>query len=566
MNINEEILLEVKDIIQNEKAINPIHDIELFIRLVKYPIDIEELKGVESRMFNALEKILTSPMSRLDKNSFFPDIAKIEPFLRKIVFLINPNKYTELSQNKQGLAAFISFLQLNPNNINYNWTSLSTSQSTNLAEHLLSCYNLRNIESHMCKNWSNFQLHKELSSLLAIYLFAVGKHRVALNRIVTNESYEAYLKNEIKKYSILNKTFIHIEGKETIYNVNVFIKEVQQFDTAELDEIELREGTVELLKETIAERKMIVLGEVGMGKTTSLVYLHLKDSEKAIINLDNKKVPIYIELKNMVRNETLVEKIINKIGLNKEIITSDLKKGRFNIYLDGLNEIEKEYKSVVITEIRNILETFPNNFFLLSSRPQSYSGQFDTSSFGKSIPIFQLQKMNENQMIEFLEKNCDLKNRQMILSEIENNFKLKQIISTPLMLAMLVTVVSFEGNIPKDKAKILRSFMHSLYNRESKQEAFFQVEEFHLLLCCLGFHSRDLTGTNSGLNKNQYVLPILQEEKNILGLETNLLNFIRKAMDLNILVSDNDYISFTHEIYQEYYAAEYLFNKNGVIL
>ncbi len=563
MKINEEILLEVKDIIQNERLILPVQDISLLLKFITFSIDNEELKGIETRMLNALEKILISPISRVDKNSFFPDVAKIEPFLRKLVYLIDPKKYYELLHNKQGLAAFISYLELNPNNINYTWQSLTPNQSTNLAEHLLSSYNLRNVESHACKNWSSYQLHKELRSLLAIYLFTIAKHRTAINIIISKESYETYLNKEIKKYNLLSKTFIHIEGKETVYNVNIFVKEIQHFENLEQDDIELREGTVEFLKDTIVERKMIVLGEVGMGKTTSLVYLHLKDCEKAIKNFDNHKVPIYIELKNMVRNETLVEKIINKIGLNKEIIISDLKKGKFNIYLDGLNEIEKEHKNVAITEIRNLLETFPNNFFLLSSRPHSYSGQFDTSSFGKSIPIFQLLKMNDSQMIEFLDKNCDLKNKKTILSEIENNNKLKQIVSTPLMLAMLVSVVSIEGNIPKDKAKILRSFMYSLYNRETKQEASFQVEEFHVLLCCLGFQSRDLTGTNSGLNKNQYVLPILQEEKSSLGLEVNLLNFLRKAMDLNILVSDNDHISFTHEIYQEYYAAEYLFNKKG---
>jgi predicted NACHT family NTPase len=307
---------------------------------------------------------------------------------------------------------------------------------------------------------------------------------------------------------------------------------------------------------------MIVLGEVGMGKTTSLVYLHLRDSEKAKDDINNHQIPIYIELKNMVRQETLLDRLITKIGLNRELIVSDLKKGKFNIYLDGLNEIEKDQKNVVITEIRNLIETYPNNFYLLSSRPQSYSGQFDAVSFGTSIPIFQLLKMNDSQMNEFLNKNCN-KNKEMILNEIGTNYKLKQIVSTPLMLAMLVSVVSHEGNIPRDKAKILRAFMNSLYVRETTQEATFQTEEFHLLLCCLGFQSRNLTGANSGLNKNQYIIPILQEEKQRIGIDTNILDFIRKAMDLNILVSENDYISFTHEIYQEYYAAEYLLSQNG---
>jgi hypothetical protein len=126
------------------------------------------------------------------------------------------------------------------------------------------------------------------------------------------------------------------------------------------------------------------------------------------------------------------------------------------------------------------------------------------------------------------------------------------------MLTMLIAVVLKEGKIPNEKGKIIRAFMHSLYQREQKQIIDFDIELFHLLLCFLGFQTRDLTGSNSGLDRDEYIIPLLEQRRDQLGVPINLLDFLRKAIDLNILVNDNHQYSFSHELYQEYYAAEFL--------
>ena len=78
------------------------------------------------------------------------------------------------------------------------------------------------------------------------------------------------------------------------------------------------------------------------------------------------------------------------------------------------------------------------------------------------------------------------------------------------------------------------------------------------MLCFLGFQSRDLTGSNSGIERDEYILPLLEQRKEQLGIQVNLIDFLRKAIDLNIIVNENNLYSFSHELYQEYYAAEYL--------
>jgi len=66
---------------------------------------------------------------------------------------------------------------------------------------------------------------------------------------------------------------------------------------------------------------------------------------------------------------------------------------------------------------------------------------------------------------------------------------------------------------------------------------------FHLLLCYLGFQTRDLTGSNSGLDRDEFIIPLLEQRKEQLGTPVNLLDFLKKAVDLNILVNDNNQFS-----------------------
>jgi predicted NACHT family NTPase len=149
-----------------------------------------------------------------------------------------------------------------------------------------------------------------------------------------------------------------------------------------------------------------------------------------------------------------------------------------------------------------------------------------------------------------------------LLNEINKNERLKEIIQTPLMLSMLIAVVLKEGKIPYEKGKIIRAFMLSLYLREQKQIIDFDIEIFHMLLCYLGFETRDLTGSNSGLDRDEFIIPLLEQRKNQLGIPINLIDFLRKATDLNIIVNDNNQYSFSHELYQEYYAAEHNHKRN----
>lgn len=560
-DIKSEILVETKEILQTESNFNKDEVLDLFAKVLAYPINIPELEGIATRIPNSLQKILLENISRLDKNAFFPDVAKIEPYFRKILYLLDKNAYQQVVNYQDGLARIISLLRLNPNNVNLNGIVLNQNQKTHFAEHLVRAYQLRNVESHECKDWNNAKLYIELRSVLVVYLFATQRHFKELKLAVEPNDLTDYLQKQSQVFKIWQSRFVHITGKEKFAEVELYVKEVleerEDENEEDIQEIRLsREGKIDDLRKKIDERQMIILGEVGTGKTTTLQYLHYQDSQISLKD-KNTLIPVYFELKNLTDKDDILLKIIERIGKDKDFVLDLLKKGKFSICLDGLNEIEKSMKVRVFTQIKNLISDYKDNYFLITSRPQSYNREFDDLLQNNKIPVFVLQKMQDIQISEFLEKNGkDV--RKYILGEITTNDRLKRIVQTPLMLMILIAVVRQIGKIPSEKGKIIRTFMHSLYEREQKQHFDFDKDIFHLMLCYLGYQTRDLTGTNSGLDRDEYILQILEERKKQLGLTVNLLDFLRKAVDLNVLVNDENQYSFTHELYQEYYAAEYI--------
>jgi predicted NACHT family NTPase len=429
----------------------------------------------------------------------------------------------------------------------------------------MKAYNLRNLESHQCKEWTNARLYDELRSVLIIYLYATYKHYNRLKIAVNPFDVTDYLKKEIQRVKSWQSRFVHIEGKENFNEIDLYAKEYfeepceiedegkENFSTN--DKI-IREGTIDHLRKSIEEKQMVIIGEVGMGKSTTLQYLLLKDAEESLKD-SSKPTPIYFELKNLTEKDDLLKKIKERLGIDMDLVKDIMKRGALNLFFDGLNEIEKKVKAAVFSQIINMLNDYPNNSFIITCRPIHYNREFDNLMLNRKIPVFILQKMHDKQIEEFLDKNGK-QVKQYILKEISNHDRLKRIIQTPLLLTMLIAVVIKEGSIPNEKGKIIRAFMNSLYDREQRVFIDFDKETFHLMLCYLGFQSRDLTGSNSGLDRDEYILPILEVRKLQLGLSINLLEFLKKSLELNVLVLEDNMYSFSHELYQEYYAAEYL--------
>lgn len=556
------ICKEVSSIFANEPI--KIDDIiDCFINTVLYSLEdaSAKLDGIETRFFTSIIDLFGPDKEK--RNSAFAEFVKFEPYFRKLLYLTNKSALSTIEAGKKGLSPLIKQLKLNPENKDiFSKTPESLYGENHYIEHLCRAYHLRNKESHHCEDFNMVELAHNIQSVLVVYLYSTIVNYKQLIKRIDIIGLNSYLEDEIDLFKQLQKTHIDINGVETFKEIDLFANEIIDIDESLENQLP-RRGTIDSLRNVIPEKQMIILGEVGMGKSTTIQYLHYRDAEACLAD-NSKAIPVYIELKNLIRDINLLDKIITKLGFKQELTIEFLKKGRFIIFLDGLNEIGKDIKTDIFKQIDSLTTDYPLNKIILTSRPLSYQREFDNLTIKRQIPVFLLQTMQDSQIEEFLDKNGkDVK--ELILKEINGNPKLKEMIVTPLILSMLINVVRKTQKIPSNKVLIVKSFMLNILNREKRVEEI-DVELYHILLCNLAFKSRQLSGANSGMSQNLYVIPLLKELTDTLGVQSlNIWDFLKKTRDLHILTKEKEQYSFTHELYQEYYAAEYLFDKYSII-
>lgn len=562
-DIRNQIARETNRIFQGKTDFKLAETILLFEQVLTLPLNQPDLllDGLETRVPNAMEKILLEGLRQVDNMAYFPDFGKIEPYLRKILYLIDNTKYQELSQNKSGLGAFINALKLNPERVDFD-KDLESKYigNANFAEHLLKTYRLRNIESHQCESWTNRELFENIESVLVIYLYSTHKYFNKLKIIVENSvsekepDFKTYLQSVKENFRNRIGRFVHIKGLEDLSLSQGYV--VEKIKDPDNERVE-RKGTVnDLRKNQITENRMLIWGDAGMGKSTTLEYLAYADAEEKLKNT-KAKLPVYIPLGLLTdKSISLKQSIFNKIGVDSTLGEKFLKQGKINLFLDAINEIPRDdnnqLRTLRLREIDNLLNDYKASFIIISNRPQ------DENIF-KNVPVFQLQKMDMEQIILFLKKNTDGNTaiEKLILEEIKSDNRLEKIIRTPLMLSRLIEIVKAKGEIPKSEGEIIDKFIYSLYQREQveKKDANFDVKKIHRMLRFLGYESLEKKDTNSGMTEDEVLnYFVICKEKYSFNIDTSYV--IEISAQLGILERRDEMYTFAHQAYQDYYHSQ----------
>lgn len=560
-NMNENLTIKIKEEINSSIAQHPSiftdEVIDYYFKVLDFSISdpTYKLEGLKNRIPNAMSKLLIEDISKDDKDSFFSEFAKIEPFLKKIVFLVSPQQYALANNTRLGLAKWIELSGLNPNNIQLsNINPNNYRDDSRFIDHILRCYELRNIESHTFKKWNHRELYQNLESLLIVYLYAIYLNLDSLkNLIMPKKDYQPYLQSVLNDFKNWKERFVHITGIEKFEEISIRAIESESWGNGEHSE--LREGKIDDLRKSIQENSMIILGEPGMGKSTTMQYLAYNDANDIINNNQKIKFPLYIELKLLSKEETIISACATKLSISEKDVLDLFNDEGITLLLDGLNEVFVELRLPLRKEIFNLIEKYPNSFFIITSRPLAYSNEF------KSSPVFNLQKLNDSQVEEFLNKNCQNNTvKSLISQEIHKNLRLGKIVRVPLLLKMFITVVvNNQGLIPENKTQIISDFIQNLYKREQlKLVDSIDLRIIHRLLCFLGYNTREKNSSNGGWRIEQFEALIEKRiEKSRFNI--NVYQFIDMSVDLHLLVKDGEKYSFIHELYQEYFASEELF-------
>ncbi|MDX2239860.1 MAG: hypothetical protein NW224_04165 [Leptolyngbyaceae cyanobacterium bins.302] len=323
-----------------------------------------------------------------------------------------------------------------------------------------------------------------------------------------------------------------------------------------------------------APNHVLLVGKPGSGKTTSLRKLLWEEAERCIqvivqAEIEIPQIPVLIELRNL-RSSVLgaiQEKLSWWLNLDDQRLKSFLRDQRFLILLDGLNELPSDQAWKEVDQFRQLCTEL--NIPLIITTRELGSGLFDGG-----ITKLEMLPLTETQMREFVCKHLPETGGEL-LRQIQG--RLQELAETPLLLQILCEVFADKGEIPENRGDLFRKEFARRYENFKPERSRNVSEDSRRskfdLLCRLAFamiqgepHTDPCKPTASWItisrDKAARILASCLAGNQIAKLEeiTKAKEWLEDLVEWDLLqvASDPNYIEFHHQLFQEYYAAEYL--------
>ncbi|MCK5524043.1 MAG: NACHT domain-containing protein [Thiomargarita sp.] len=429
--------------------------------------------------------------------------------------------------------------------------------------HFCRAYCTRNEVDHCKKDsqsllppWANRRVEfvQNASSVLVVMVYATLKHYDALRQTIENQKIKhpdvnSYLVDLIDDFKRWERIFVSIRGAEKI---ELYARE--EFDEQDR---RLREDTIDHLRREFP--RLMISGDAGMGKTTTLQYLAYEDALRCQKEAE-QNLPFYLDLKSLATgNLTLISKIFDELRrFPVEFVETRLQKGKINLFLDGLNELGAQVGSVE-KQIQDLIERYPDVPLLLSSRN---SHRFNISKTER-MPVFGLNKMRTHQIEDFLSKMALPAANEVIRAEMAVDEVFADWLRVPMLLKMIIEVVEDrqknpeyqDDPIPENTNELKDSFIDRLYQREGERDSRFSKITFDALTTHFATRLFEKKKSNTAITRDE-TIRILTEKVKSGFPNADLDYFLRVSTEIGILMVHKNTYSFTNEQYLDFYRAK----------
>ena len=413
----------------------------------------------------------------------------------------------------------------------------------------------------MDENFNNDLASKFMNAIFDEYLSPLiskiaNKLKITYNEVKIDLEipFQAYLTKSYDKYSRIKTIIYGIEPKR-LYD---------------FFEVPFLEKGSELIKPTKTRvltdisKFLIIEGSGGIGKSTLMKHLFLSELEL------KDYIPIFIELKDFNEEghldlEKLLLKKLNQFHntFQEEYLDYALQSGCFLFLLDGYDELYSENQKEFFKKLNDFCDKYPENHYILSSRPYSESEfiEFQRFTVLKAVPFNKEQAISLITKIEYPDE--ELKNK--FIRDLESGLydRHESFASNPLLLNIMLSTYNDYAEIPQklhlfyyqafdtmlskhDATKSYRRKMLSDLSSDTFKECF-------AIFCLLTYQKA----------KTEFTFPEIEEIfkkfppriKNVL----NIGSFIHDLENcLCVLYKEGNRYKFSHRSFQEYFVAYFL--------
>jgi HEAT repeat protein len=348
------------------------------------------------------------------------------------------------------------------------------------------------------------------------------------------------------------------EGRETVFDLMVETAEEEKRDASdrpkEREKIE-RLPVLEGLQK-YASKHVLLVGRPGSGKSTALEQLLLELAKKAQEDVSSL-IPVLVQLKADRPILPLVRETVrrHRLRLTDNELDDLLFNSKLLLLLDGVNEIPQETLRQNLQQFR---DDNPNVSMVFTTRDLELGG---TLGIEKKL---KMQPLTSEQLKEFVGKYLPEQGKAL-LGQL--NDRLKELAETPLLLKMLCDVFWFEGELPRSRGALFRTFDQKYEEIKGTVPVSADFRRFKSeLLQHLAF------GMLAGdALEPQLRLPRSEAEQRLEVLLTGRANapgqvakeWLEDLLEHHLLqvADDPKQVEFHHQLFLEYYAAEALLSR-----
>ena len=302
-------------------------------------------------------------------------------------------------------------------------------------------------------------------------------------------------------------------------------------------------------------KRMIVLGEGGIGKTTALERLALDYANWTTDDTEELLVPVFVRLLsyngNLLR---AVQASINQYGClslrNEQELIYFLGNTQCAVMLDGLNETPGRWRDTICADILEFMNAFPQHKLIVTSRPQDGLWHQIRS---QQITAVVVQRLSLDDVRKYLVAHLGKAEGGRLFGAMSE--PLRDLARLPLVL-WLVRNVAFSDRdlLLTSRGELIGSFVQTILRRErgkgSRASTFPSSVKSHCLTALAYEMQEGRTLTVPIATVKDVFIKSLEQQR-----ESFEWRQMFSEIKLNSLLTGEDEVRFLHQMFQDYFAA-----------
>jgi formylglycine-generating enzyme required for sulfatase activity len=293
--------------------------------------------------------------------------------------------------------------------------------------------------------------------------------------------------------------------------------------------------------------KLVVTGEPGCGKTTSLQQLTWEHAHRALKRQNRCLLPVLVDLAEYTNGGEVLDFVAHRLGILKALAPEYLQEGRLLLLFDALNEMPRRDYRQRLKRLRRFVDEYPNNRYVFACRTLDYDVNL-------GLQRVEIEPLDAMRIRKFSLNYLASEGEEFVRVLEDDRPELLEMARNPWMLmAFLQVYGSAGGLLPASQGRLFAALVAGLLERERDRRYAASIAndvEIHAL-ARLAFAMVEEYGSGTVVAREW-----VESRLETISAQHAPGDVVQLAAGASVLrLKNHTSVRFSHQLLQEYFAA-----------